>query len=337
MRELNFTPAAGNTDVFQSYIFSNGKFRLSITQARLVLRIVEIAQEEVKGKIIGRSLMQWQHNLSGVRVTMPISSIMADGSHHYKEAREAVMGMMSTICTLWDDASKTWRASGLIGNVEFKQSRGEISFDVVDFVWDNILNFSKGYRKYELGKALMLSSPHSIRMYTLLSGQSSPLTYPVDQLKSLFGVEGKYAQTHDFVKKVLVPAQKELDSVCPWSFTWSYLKKGRAISAITLKPYAVPINRDPKLEKARLVAAAATRPLLSRIYDYLTQQMGFSLTELKPHKDLLYQLQQRHPQPVEFLAGINGRRRRKDGHDRGKAWLIGAIRSEVGALMESKG
>ncbi len=334
MRELNFTPSAENTDVFQSYIFSNGRYRLTITQARLVLRLVEIAQMEVKGKIIGRELRQWEHSLNGVRVTMPIKSIMAEDSHHYAEAKEAVLGMLSTVCSLWDNSGQFWRATGLISEVRIYPKKGLLSFEVPDFVWDNILNFSKGYRKYELGKALQLKSPHSIRMYTLLSGQSSPLTYTIEQLKNLFGVEGKYDQTHDLVKKILIPCQKELEAVCPWSFTWSYVKVGRRIQSITLKPYPIPINRDPKLEKARLVAAAATQPFLGQIYTYLTTQMGFSLTELKPHKELLYNLQQHHPQSLEFLAGINGRRRTKDGRDRGKAWLIGAIRSEVAALME---
>lgn len=334
MRVLDFTPSVENTDVFQSYIFSNGRFRLSITQARLVLRLVEIAQSEVKGKIIARNLSQWEHSLNGVRISMPISSIMADGSHHYQEAKDAVIGMLSTICSLWDDQGGFWRATGLISDVRIFDKKGVISFEVPDFVWDNILNFSKGYRKYELGKALQLKSPHSIRMYTLLSGQASPLTYPVDQLRSLFGVEGKYAQTHDFIKKILIPSQKELESVCPWSFTWSYVKEGRSIKAITLKPYQIMINRDPELEKARLTAAAAVRPFLGQIYTYLTTSMGFSASELKPHKELLHQLLQLHPTPMDFLADVNGRRRAKDGKDRGKAWIIGAIRGEVAAIKD---
>lgn len=331
----DFTPKEGNMDVFQSWIFSNARMRMNLAQTRMLLRIVEIAQREVHGKIVAKHLAQWEHTLTGVRIRMPMRAIMAEKSKHYEEVQEAILGMLKMVCQMWSSRENSWRASGLISDVKIIPRSGIIEFSVPDFIWDALLDFSKGFRRYELGKALALKSPHSIRMYMLISGQASPLTYTMEQLRELFGVVGKYPQSHDFVKKVLLPSKAELDKVCPWSLDWSYIKQGRKVTAITLKPYPIAANRDQELESARLAAKAATRPLLGNVYDYLTQQCGFSLTELKSHTKMLHEFHVLHPRPLEFLASVNARRRTKDGRDRGKAWIIGAIRGEMAALAPS--
>lgn len=333
MKVIDFSPTTSNTDVFQSWIFTNLRARLNITQTRLLLRIVELSQREIKGKVISRNMAQWSHTLNGVRVRMPLRSVMAENSKHYGEIRDAIVGLVGVVCHMWSDVNGAWRASGLISDVEIKPRSGMMEFFVADFVWDSILNFSKGFRRYELSKVLALTSPHSMRMYMLVSGQSRPISYKVDQLKALFGVENSYSQTSDFVKKVLRPSAEELAAKCPWSFTWSYIKEGRKVVAITIKPYNIPLHRDPELERKVLAQKSSVRVSLGCVYDYLRQRMGFSHTEIKPHEDLFKQLVEYHQDPMAVLADLNGRRRRPDGTDKGKAWIIGAVRGIVKMLV----
>ena len=78
----------------------------------------------------------------------------------------------------------------------------------------HFLDFSKGYRKYELQTAMNFNSIYAMRFYELFSGQKDPITYSIPYLKERFKIENKYNSKNgkkDFLTKVVDVAQKELD------------------------------------------------------------------------------------------------------------------------------
>lgn len=48
--------------------------------------------------------------------------------------------------------------------------------------------FAKGYREFELNKALALPTGYSLRFYMLMSGQVYPLDISLDNLKERLGI-----------------------------------------------------------------------------------------------------------------------------------------------------
>lgn len=52
---------------------------------------------------------------------------------------------------------------------------GIITFRVSNDLWDVFTKFAKGYREFELNKALALPTGYSLRFYMLMSGQVYPL------------------------------------------------------------------------------------------------------------------------------------------------------------------
>lgn len=63
-----------------------------------------------------------------------------------------------------------------------------IEFRLDKKIYEAFLNFSKGYRKYELTTAMQFESVYAMRFYELLSGQKKPLTYSIDTLKEMFSI-----------------------------------------------------------------------------------------------------------------------------------------------------
>ena len=52
-----------------------------------------------------------------------------------------------------------------------------LSLLFLDDIWRCLLDFTKGYRKYELVTAMQFKSVYSMRMYELMSGQKRPLEF----------------------------------------------------------------------------------------------------------------------------------------------------------------
>ena len=76
-----------------------------------------------------------------------------------------------------------------------------VTFSVFNEIWDGMLNFSKGYRKYELITAMQFNSVYSMRFYELLSGQKRPLEFTFEQLREMLGVNNKYKTCWTFQNK----------------------------------------------------------------------------------------------------------------------------------------
>jgi plasmid replication initiation protein len=58
-------------------------------------------------------------------------------------------------------------------------------------VWDVLLNFTKGFSRYDLEIAFKLESTYSMRFYELLAGQKEPIAYSIENLRKEFKLDGK--------------------------------------------------------------------------------------------------------------------------------------------------
>lgn len=328
MKEIEFTPATSNKFLAQSYIFSNLRIKLTSMQARILVRLVEVAQCEIAGKRIADNMTRWEHSLDHVLLHLPIKSVLPPASKHYEDIHDAVKGLMNNVCEYYDSDKGQWNAAPIISSAHHLKGESYMRLYIADFVWDLILDFSKGFRRYELNKALSLKCPAALRMYMLLSQQSKPISWRVHDLKALFGVADKYPQTTDFVRKVLLPASRELAEKCPVTFEWSYIKQGRAIVGITIKPIDQPILADAELKFRANMAKVHTKVGIPEIYDYLVNAFGFDRSELAANKVLLVNFAEKCPDPVGFLGDLATRVSRRRVRP-GKGYIINAIKSET--------
>ena len=143
----------------------------------------------------------------------------------------------------------------------------------------------------------------------------------------MFGMEDKYKQTADFIKKVIIPAQKVLDCAAVSSFHFERIKTGTKVTA--LKFY--PVRREKKTEN-QLAAKISTSIFLDKdLQLYLMRVAGFSLKELSAHKVLLAEFAKIN-EAMAILADICNRAAKRG---RTKGWIISAIRSELDSFKRA--
>lgn len=316
-----------NKDLIQSYIITTAKYNFNVYEKRVIYRLVEIAQAELQGIKFADNCRKLDHDLWGcVDITLPIADLLnGETDENYTRIKSALVSLSKKSFEYEDD--EIWQNISIIAFPTIVKRSSVLSFKIHPRVWDCILNFSKGYRKYELKAAMSFKSQYSMRFYELLSGQKRPLIYTIEQLKEMFGVFDKYKLTADFIRKIVDAAKKELDEVSPYTFEYTTLKEGRKITAIKFYPIYQPEHRDSDLERHDLQKQTALSwSLSSEVRNYLKKSLEFSDKELKNNLDLFISAQNLLTDLLGELAILKGKAREKKNP---KGYIINAIKGKL--------
>ena len=236
-------------EIVESYIFSTVRHDFGIYSERLLLRLVELAQREIRGldfkggTSIGKvEIGEW----GDAEVIIPVKDILSgDDDKNYTKAKAAVRNLMGRFLEYEDD--QKYKATQILNEVDVDKVAGKMVIRVNRNIWRAMLDFSKGFRKYELETAVKLRGKYSLRIYKLVSKQTDPITYTITDLRKMWGLTDKYKKVDDFIKNTVVSAKEELDRVSPYSFDFvlnaaksaevNKARKGRpAITSVTFFP-----------------------------------------------------------------------------------------------------
>lgn len=316
-----------NKEQIQSYIFTTAKYDFNVYEKRLLYRLVEMAQCETQGLHFPDDCRRIDHNLWGkVLITLPVASLLSsEEDKNYAKAKKALDSLSEK--KFYYEDNKVWEKLCIIVSPKIQKYKNTMTFEIEPRIWDVILDFSKGFRKYELVTAMNFKSVYSMRFYELMSGQETKLTYSLESLKEMFQVQNKYKLTADFLRYVIEPAKKELDESSPYSFEWSVNKEGRKITSINFYPVFKEERRDPALVKnEQNQQLALSWDLNGQVVRYLTDSIGFTKIELKNNKDLIIEAQTNIPDILAELALLKGKSREKANP---KGWIINALKGKL--------
>ena len=293
-----------NKDLIQSYIMTTAKYDFNVYEKRIIYRLVEMAQGELQGIKFADNCQKIEHDLfSCVNITMPIACLLnGEDDKNYARVKEALQSLQRKIFEYEDD--EIWQSISIIALPYIRKRSSVLSFQVHPRVWDCILDFSKGFRKYELKAAMSFKSQFSMRFYELLSNQKTPLIYSIEQLKEMFCVTDKYERINDFIRYVVDAAKKELDEVSPYTFEYTPLKTGHDLQKQT----------------------ALSWSLAPEIRSYLKNSIEFSDKEIKNNLDLFISAQTLLPDFLNELAILKGKSREKKNP---KGYIINAIKGKI--------
>lgn len=314
-----------NKDVIQSYLMTVSKYDFSVYEKRILYRFVEAMQCEIEGKKLYPGLRIEKTLYDDRVVLMPISAFLAnDDDENYTRVKKALLDLRNKSFEF--DDGQIWKVIGIIEKPQFNYKRGWVRFEIQPEVYNAVLNFSKGFRKYELKTAMEFTSQYSMRFYELMSGQERPLIYSIEDLKIMFGVQDKYKRNPDFIKRIIVPAKEELDAKSPYSFEYKILKEGRSFHSLKLYPKYQPEHRDEELEKHELQKQVSLGWDLDRlIRNYLKQELLFTDQEIRNNIDLFRDAQKKLDLMLE-LSTLKGKSRDKKNP---KGYIINALKGKV--------
>lgn len=234
-------------EVVQSYLLTTARRYWGLYAERLLLRLVEVAQCDIEGIDFKNGTDMKPHtpslnypmvtrNTEGdAIVSLPIKSLFPDkGYINYKYIHEAIEELQSNGLS-WEETKtdkngniirnkqgqpvRQWISLQLAGRAEGEDSEsGYVTVRINPDIWKAMLDFSKGFRAFDINVAMNLRSKYSLRLYQLISCQENPLTVTIDELKKQWVIEDKYPSSDDFIQSIIYPAQEELDAVSPYTF-----------------------------------------------------------------------------------------------------------------------
>ena len=295
-----------NELAIQSYIFTTAKYDFNAYEKRIMYRLVEFAQDEIKGIMIRDNMRKITPTLFGREIMMPVADILRDEKdQHYTIAKKAFRSLAQKGVEYEDD--KIWQYTAIIANPKIDKIKGYVIFTVLDDIWKCLLDFTKGYRKYELITAMQFKSVYSMRMYELMSGQKRPLEFTFEDLKQRFGVKDKYKLVGHFKTRVLDIAKKELDECSPYSFNYIEIKEGRKVVAFKFFPTFNSEKQDPELyEREKRSKLTARAQISKEALDYLRYSFEFKAAEINKNKKQSSRESRKYLIFIGFLSSLVG-------------------------------
>jgi len=326
-----------NKEVLQSYILTTAKYDYSVYEKRILYRIIEILQFLIEGKKLNEKYSIQITTQNDYDFQIPLSSILVnEKDENYTRIKNAFKSLQKKIIEYEDN--KTWLSLNLIERPEITKNGGNsyASFRVSPMIAECFMDFSKGFRKYELKVAMEFESEYSMRFYELLSNKKTPINYSIENLKEIFGLGNKYKLTANFINKVIVPAKKELDSRSPYTFHYETIKTGRKITSIHFVPIYQPQFEDENLKKQKLNKQMSNKWFIPKnIYDFLIHNFNFTDKELNNNLNLFENLYNNMSEEalLDFLVDI---RFFASNADNPKGFIIGSLKKKAEQIFEQK-
>ena len=311
--------------VVQSYIFTTAIYDFNVYEKRVLYNLVKLAQSQIEGVKLSDSLYKIDHAYKEfVVVELPMSDFLTDGDDkNHSRVKAALKSLHQKTFTYSDDG--VWECFSIIANPRIRLRSSKVSFIVDARVWDVLLDFSRGFSRYDLKVAFTLESSYAMRMYELLAGQKDPIIYSIDALRKEFKLEGKYALTKDFIKRVIESAKNELDSKSPITFTYTPLKEGKKFTRILFYPKR-QIDKEAKdslfKETVRKYGIGAS---ISAEETRILTEIGFSRSGIRNNLELFLKCKKELDFIYE-LALLKGRAREKSNPC---GWCIKALKGKL--------
>ena len=322
-----------NKEILQSYILTTAKYDYSVYEKRILYRMLEIFQQLTNGAKLNEKIFI-QTDLYDVKIfTIPLAQFLVneeDRNHAF--LKKALISLSKKTFEYEDD--KVWEQISIISEPVIKKYDKSVRFRINPRVVEAFLDFSKGFRKYELKIAMEFESIYSMRFYELFSNQKTPINYSIENLKNILKIEGKYKLTSDFIRRIIEPTKKELDNCSPYTFNFETIKEGKKITGIRFIPIYQPQFEDEEIKKQRLNKEMSNRWYISKnIEDYLIHNFEFTKKELNNNLNLFEALYNKisEDELLDFLVSL---RENSIYADNQKAFIIGALKKKNEQLFE---
>jgi len=325
-----------NKEILQSYILTTAKYDFSVYEKRILFRIIEVNQYLIEGRELNKSYSFKKGDT--LSYTMPISAFLNnEDDKNHKRVKLAFESLQKKIISFDDKENKLWHSAGIVFDVKMNYGRAqEVNFKVADFIYEALMDFSKGFKKYELKTAMQFESVYSMRFYELLSNQKTPINYSIENLKEIFMIQNKYKLNSGFIRDVIDKAKNELDKCSPYTFHYEPIKSGRKITSIRFIPIHQPQFEDPELKKQKALKQMSNRWYIPKnIEDYLKFNYEFTDKELNNNLSLFENLYNNlsEEELLDFLVELKPSTIYADNP---KGFLIGALKKKSEQIFEKK-
>ena len=308
-------------EIIQSYLVTSARYDFSVYEKRILYRIVELLQAELKGQPIGRGIAIEPTLFNDRWITMPLGRFLKDEEDkNHAQIKKAFERLGRFWLTKEDEY--TIEGYAIIKHYKLDKGNSFIRFEIAGSLYDDLMDFAKGYTQYELQVAFNFRSQYTMRFYELISrNKLSSIIYSIGELRKMFCLENRYKLIADFLRKVIEPARKELKaSKAPWYFTYEPVKTGRAFTHIKFSAHYRP-EFDGSVKKKTSLRWDVSGEFL----DILNRALDTGNQTWKPHRELLAKAEKIEPGEIQKILHKAPQARNPVGY------VIGAFKRQVQA------
>lgn len=297
----------------------------NIFEARLFGWILAKAQSVLKLYNKDLRLINVEHAMNLTRVTLPGRYLLQDGDKNYSNISKAFS--LSTKQIIYTRDGHIYHLNIIAFPEIIKDGHNLlVTFVIHNELWHALLDFSKGYRLFNLATYITLTSKYAIVLYLLITQQTSPQTYLIGTLRRILGCDHlkAYNRGSNFFARVIDPAREELKAKAPWYFEYTANKSGRdhKYTDIVISPR---LNADYHTEAAEGLTAKINSMRLrldDRVSAYCVENFGIDLKSLDKIEQAIINIGSVEKQ-IDKLADIKTR------------CLGGRIKNKAGYLIKS--
>jgi len=157
---------SANKEIIQSYILSSSKYDFNILEKRIIYRLVEISQSLLEGQKLDNTFTFQEDLWENKLISLSLRSIVGKDYTNLEVVKKSLKSLREKSIVFEDE--KEFEVCGVVDSVKFIKQSSICEFRVNRKVWELIVNFSKGFRKFELKTLFKLNSVYSCRFYELL-------------------------------------------------------------------------------------------------------------------------------------------------------------------------
>jgi hypothetical protein len=205
-----------------------GRYKFDIWETRIFLKMLTLIKSDDKG------FHEYKIYIKDIIDTFGVDS--KDGYRLIKEGAVKLMG--KTIQTKikveagWEDF-----VAPIVAGFKGRSEADEPSYIKLSFHPDMrplLLELRERFLVYDFQNVRNLSSPYYIRIYELLKQYEriGERRFEVDELRGILGLQEEYKLYGHFKNRIIEPSRERLSEYTDISFTYTEVKKGRAVSSI---------------------------------------------------------------------------------------------------------
>lgn len=216
-------------------IVQKSRYELSVTEQRTIAyacsMIKPITPEAKAKQSIYCPDSPWQLEYDfNIRDYARICGLDCDNGKIYEETKAILKGLQQKIMWLTLESGTETTVAWFSKVWTDKQSgKAKIRFD--EDMTPYLFDLQEKFLSYGLKNILAMKSQFSIRLYEILKSYAfqKSKTFEVDELKKMLMVEGNksYVNFADFKKRVLLPAQEEINELTDITVLFEPILKGR--------------------------------------------------------------------------------------------------------------
>lgn len=333
---------------FQSYIFTTAKYDFSVYEKRILYRMIEIEQKLINQEALDKAVKIEENLWGDKKYTVPMSLLLStseldDSTENYSKNNNRFIKAFSALQdkkVVYEDNDIYGRV-GVIDKFEFKKNERFITWKADSKIIEMIMDFSKGWRMYELKIAFNLQSQYSMRLYELIANKTTKISYKMSDIIEMFSLENTYLRTgtkkHNFKLielKVIKKAQEELDKLSPYTFNYKFSKD---YSVLDIYPVFQPQFASAKYKRENKTSEISLEGVLSeKEIDVYTNEFGFTVQGLKNNYVLFEDCKKTLPENYSFFLFQEIRSVMQKRKKISPAYVIGIIKNNLNAYKSQK-